>query len=239
MSVRFAPAPPLPSKKGILMAIVYCIENVKNGKKYVGVTTKTLKERWKIHCSDMKRKEAKERKLYSDMNRYGKDAFEIKELEETSDETRFGREKYWVGKLDTFKNGYNETCGGDGKMVTDESEDLLYASEYIEGMTVHEIAKRHNKDFLTIKNSLARSKIEIKSGQEFSVEKFGIKVDMLDMNGNYIMTFPSISSASAYLTSNGMLRGGAMYAWSHIKDACEGRNYRKSVAKHRWRYAEK
>ena len=221
------------------MAIVYVIKNEINGKMYVGVTTKTIEERWKQHLYDGKREKMLKRKFYSDLSIYGEGAFSISELEDVEDDKRFQKEQYWVDRLDTFKNGYNETYGGDGRKTTGKEEDSVIASDYNKGMTITEIAIKSGKDCHTIRNSLTRSNVDVKSSQELSAIRNGKKVDMLDMEGNYITTFQSIESASNYLISNGMVCGdNARFVWGHIKDVCEGRNYRKSVAKHKWRYAE-
>ena len=41
------------------MYIVYKITNVLNGKIYIGITTRTLEERWQQHCYDALKKQAK------------------------------------------------------------------------------------------------------------------------------------------------------------------------------------
>ena len=47
------------------------------------------------------------------MNKYGYAAFNIEELETVEDKRNLNlREIFWIDKLDTFENGYNETKGG-------------------------------------------------------------------------------------------------------------------------------
>lgn len=221
------------------MAVIYVIKNEKNGKMYVGATTKSIKERWWYHRKDARLDRCKDRKLYSAMREFGEDAFSVSEIEVVDDSLRFEKEQYWIEKLGTYIDGYNETCGGAGRQITDKRDDDYVAKEYANGRTIREISEELGRDTHTIKTSLLRKNVETKSGQEMTAIRNGKKVDMLDMDGNYITTFQSIASASNYLVSNGMVSGNTRFVWGHIKDACEGRNYRKSVAKHKWRYAEK
>lgn len=80
---------------------------------YIGVTTKTLEKRFAAHLS-CARNGAKQH-LYSAMKFYGAGNFEIEAIDtaETKEEM-FLKEQYWIDKLDTYMNGYNETIGGQG-----------------------------------------------------------------------------------------------------------------------------
>lgn len=99
--------------------IVYVIENKINNTKYIGKTSRELNKRWNEHKSDAKFK--KHIYLYRAMNKYGIDNFEIRILEKIKsnnlEEFNYKLselEKDYITKFDTYKNGYNETLGGDG-----------------------------------------------------------------------------------------------------------------------------
>lgn len=87
---------------------VYCIENTLNGKRYIGITTRTIKERFAEHCKA---------KSYigKAIRKYGVENFKLYELAvANSREELCNLEVYYIEKYNTFKNGYNQTIGGDG-----------------------------------------------------------------------------------------------------------------------------
>jgi hypothetical protein len=43
------------------------------------------------------------------MRKYGRENFSFQILEECSEDKLAEREIYWINKLNTYKNGYNET----------------------------------------------------------------------------------------------------------------------------------
>lgn len=78
------------------------------------------------------------RPLYSAIRKYGIENFKIEEIEECSDVIVNEREVYWIEKLQTFKNGYNATMGGDGKHYLDYD---LICETYLEVKNLKETAK--------------------------------------------------------------------------------------------------
>lgn len=219
------------------MAVIYVITNEKNGKQYVGATKQTLEKRWKQHCSDMKRSRCSGRKLYSDMAMFGTENFTVKEIETVNDADRFGREQYWVKELKTYKNGYNETLGGDGKYFVDEGFDKLILKTYREKGTIYETAKSVGLDQWTVKRSLKRSGAEIKTSKEIMVERHAIPVDMLSLEGELERSFDSLASAEKFIRDSGLAKGGSYGESRHIKDVCNGK--RKTAARHKWRFASR
>lgn len=93
--------------------IVYKATNKINNKVYIGITTKTLEHRMKIHLRDSKNKDTY---FYRAIRKYGFDNFTweiidtastVKELEE--------KEKYYISIYNSFDNkelGYNTQSGG-------------------------------------------------------------------------------------------------------------------------------
>lgn len=94
--------------------LIYMIENILNGKFYIGKTVKTVEERFKQHIRCAKR--GVNRKLYDTMNHYGIDQFVFYVIEDNiqSEDVLNEREKYWITKLNAIENGYNMAEGGDG-----------------------------------------------------------------------------------------------------------------------------
>lgn len=90
---------------------VYVVENLVNGKIYVGQTT-DLKARENAHLN----KKRKHSIINSAVQKYGKESFEFILLESCiSQEQLNEREIYWINQLSTLSpNGYNLKEGGDG-----------------------------------------------------------------------------------------------------------------------------
>ena len=62
------------------MPYIYKITNNINGKIYIGMTYRTVQERWKEHQNDCNRRQAENRPLYRAMNKYGIENFSIEVL---------------------------------------------------------------------------------------------------------------------------------------------------------------
>lgn len=99
---------------------VYIITNLKKDSRnqYIGIANNILR-RWNEHkdkAKHPKRKDDQEKVLYKAMRKYGIENFSIEVLEEIDKndiEKMKEREIYWIGKLNTYYKGYNETKGGD------------------------------------------------------------------------------------------------------------------------------
>nr|DAU59198.1 MAG TPA: intron associated endonuclease [Crassvirales sp.] len=53
------------------------------------------------------------------MNKYGIENFKVEKLIQCDPEELDTYEKLFIDKLDTYKNGYNATKGGDGSILFD------------------------------------------------------------------------------------------------------------------------
>ena len=94
---------------------IYTITNNINKKKYVGLSKNCIK-RWYEHKENAKRPKKPYQfrvPLYNAMRKYGIDNFTFEIIEECSQDELKEREIYWIKELDTYKNGYNATLGGD------------------------------------------------------------------------------------------------------------------------------
>ena len=94
---------------------IYCIENIINHKKYIGLSKNCLK-RWQDHYSKSYhsvREDDLNKPLYKAMKKYGRENFSFTIIEECPIEKLQEREIYWINFLDTYNNGYNATKGGD------------------------------------------------------------------------------------------------------------------------------
>lgn len=143
---------------------IYVITNQINGKQYVGLSKNCLK-RWFDHYSKSyhsTKKEDKEKVLYMAMRKYGRDNFSFQIIEECPENKLSEREKYWINKLDTYKNGYNETLGGEtsgpknvhigeehGMAKLTEQDVIKCRKWYQEGKASKEIWEQYYKEIMT------------------------------------------------------------------------------------------
>lgn len=136
------------------MAIVYKITSPEN-KCYVGTTTRDLKSRIREHRYWSKKR--KYNLIYEDMKKYGFDKFEFSLLETCDDSKRFEREAFWISELNTFKNGYNKSNGGQGPSgFCPTKEQRINSSKQMKRL--HKDPKFLKKLRAITKNSEAQSK---------------------------------------------------------------------------------
>lgn len=102
------------------MTKIYKITNSRNGKVYVGQTTKTLEQRLTQHFYAA-RETGRQKKFYEDIVKYGTDSFSIELIEECPDEAADVVESYWIYKLDTINSGYNSCLSYGQNRVSKES----------------------------------------------------------------------------------------------------------------------
>jgi len=104
--------------------IIYC--HTLNEKKYVGYTSKILEERLQDHIEEAL--DGSDRHFHRAIRKYGVENIISEVLADSSNKDDAKRlEENFIEKLDTFKNGYNMTRGGDGgntleKYTSDEME---------------------------------------------------------------------------------------------------------------------
>lgn len=98
---------------------IYCIENKMNHKKYIGLTTRSIKERFSEHCkADTVIGEA--------IRKYGVDNFMCYEVDNAQSKNELSElEVHYIHHFGTLKDGYNCTIGGDGVKYDDTVEVLL------------------------------------------------------------------------------------------------------------------
>lgn len=98
---------------------IYCIENKINHKKYIGLTTRSIEERFSEHCkADTVIGEA--------IRKYGVDNFICYEVDKAQSKSELSElEVHYIHHFGTLKDGYNCTIGGDGVKYDDSVEVLL------------------------------------------------------------------------------------------------------------------
>lgn len=97
--------------------LVYMLTNRVNGKRYIGVTTTSLKRRVQFHVLDAKNKS--EKVLARAIRCYGIESFDAVVLyEAASKEEMFAVERGLIAAHGTYvPNGYNRSLGGEGNRI--------------------------------------------------------------------------------------------------------------------------
>lgn len=125
--------------------VVYCVNNIINDKKYIGITTRTIDERFNEHCKANSI-------IGKAISKYGKNNFRIYQLDSAdSKQSLFELEKYFINKYDTYKNGYNATIGGEG-VVGDIFIDVLLDSNQKKFVN---FVNKYNKNDIDVNNATA------------------------------------------------------------------------------------
>lgn len=203
------------------MPYIYKITNDINGKIYIGKTLKTVKERWKEHCSDYQKERYEKRPLYSAMKKYGVENFYIEEIEECSDKVLSEREKYWIEYYGSFKYGYNATLGGDGKPYADY--ELIY-NLWINGLGINKIQEITKYNPKTIRNVLTNYGIIKEVRQTRGIKSHYKAVVCIDKDTDEIIeVFLSVGEAEKKYPTG-----------KHITDVCKGK--RKTAGGYKWKY---
>lgn len=154
---------------------VYLIENIINGKVYVGWTSQSLNKRLQQHSRST-------RVIGKAIKHHGIDSFVIKELESfDTRESALKSEIYWVDfyKANTYNLGYNCTCGGDDSPRT-RNVDVYKTNEFKDKMRTNAV-KQHSDSIkrkthvcgirnywasLSNEERLARSMISVTNGKK-------------------------------------------------------------------------
>ena len=94
---------------------IYKIENLINGKVYIGQSN-DIERRFSQHQSSYEQERFSDKPLYKAFAKYGIENFSFTIIEECSVEQLNEKEKFWIAELKTLthQNGYNITAGGNG-----------------------------------------------------------------------------------------------------------------------------
>jgi len=107
---------------------VYLIKNTVNSKCYVGVTKRTVEDRWKLHKKDAAGQRSVQT-IHNAIRKYGVNEFEISEIDSAENiPDLYEKEKYWIAYYNTKLFGYNETNGGEGTLglkLSKERKEIL------------------------------------------------------------------------------------------------------------------
>ena len=94
---------------------IYKIKTTASTKVYIGQTTKSIAERYKMHLAAMNMESKKTLHLYLAMHKYGVETFSIEQIDTANSQEELDKkEQYWIDFYDSINNGYNMMAGGSG-----------------------------------------------------------------------------------------------------------------------------
>lgn len=107
---------------------IYCIENIVNGKKYIG-QSRDIKHRFSTHKMNLNKNIHANVHLQSAWNMYGAESFKFYIIEECTASDLDDKEIYYIQIYNSMQDGYNLNAGGQGipeyKHTPEEIEKMI------------------------------------------------------------------------------------------------------------------
>jgi group I intron endonuclease len=135
---------------------IYCIENLVNGKKYIGQSCHVYR-RWVEHRGKLRRNEYKNYPIQNAWNKYGEENFIFYLVEECKQEDCDNREIFYIREMHSHidSDGYNIGLGGEGGYMRGRFGELHHRY----GVSLSEETKKKMR-----KPRTEEGKINIKNG---------------------------------------------------------------------------
>ena len=135
---------------------IYKITNNLNKHSYIGQSVR-IEHRWKEHKSPYNWKRESKKPLYLAFQKYGIENFTFEVLEECEREKLSEREKYWISFYNTYKNGYNQTSGGEDNAGENHPNHKLTSQDVINIRIRYNNHERKKNVFLDYNNRIGES----------------------------------------------------------------------------------
>ena len=112
------------------MTTIYCIHCITTGKKYVGLTRQPVENRIKQHFKEWNGRNPREkrRRLYSAMEKYGRENFIWGIITECEDSLGKQEEMCYIKSLNAYPQGYNCDWGGSSCVHSPETRAKMSAT---------------------------------------------------------------------------------------------------------------
>ena len=194
----------------IIMVGIYKIENLINGKVYIGQSV-NIEERWQSHKAIVinkanSYKTTLQYPLYLALDKYGLENFKFEIIEECGLNELDEREQYWISYFhswidDPQSNGYNITLGGKGVQKTTEEQINYIVDLWESKKSTKEICELTNLDKHTVLKYLKSfsKTYTVQESKRRGVIINGIAhttpVNKYDYTGKLISTYPNRETA--------------------------------------------
>lgn len=178
--------------------VIYKITNTIDGKSYVGKTTGDATKRFERHC----RPSSRCTKLAAAIKKYGRIHFTLDILDKCTSESELNqKEIYWIEKLNTVKEGYNLTLGGDGGLLSEETKKKISVARLGSkaSLLTRKNFSENRKGHL---NSKAKPVVVIQDGIETTFKCLKYAADFYSINYS---TARSIAQGQNTQTRNGLI----------------------------------
>lgn len=122
------------------MKAIYSIQNLINGKIYIGQTS-DLDIRWNRHKNQLRKNKHINKHLQNAWNKYGEENFKFDIIKKCSDEDNLNKlEQYYIKEYNSnnTKFGYNLTSGGEGYCLNESVKKQISISKRGQGSTLSE-----------------------------------------------------------------------------------------------------
>lgn len=141
---------------------IYIIKNKVNDKVYIGQTTLSVRERFNSHMKPSTHKRRSSYKIYNAMSKYGSDKFYYEVLEENVEIDKLDDlEIKYIEEYDSYRNGYNSTKGGDGRIINKIEDEEKVVELIKSGVKLEEVAEMFDVHEYTIRRLLDKLNIKI------------------------------------------------------------------------------
>lgn len=191
-----------------IIGSIYRIENILNGKNYIGQTTRDINLRFKEHILESKNPKTR---LHIAMHRYGIENFKLYLLDKCPISELNTKEIYYINMYDSYVEGYNSTKGGGNTKsrlfsLEDSRQEIL--DLYTEDKySINTIAKSYNVDKKVIKNLIIACGYQLRPVKQLIlnqleedelIQKFNLGISLNKLSSQYDV---SSSTLKRYLES--------------------------------------
>lgn len=194
------------------MTGIYIIENLINGKKYIG-QAENIGSRWTTHIRRGSGLEnGRTELLYQAMQKYGLSNFSFRILEECNITELDEREAYWIKEYNTYvynpnSNGYNVLPGGSSNRIISDDAIKYIVKLWDSGLTIgeiHEKVKFCNETITNILKNHAPSYNSEESNLRTIIRPVGqsVRINKYNLKCELVGSYPSINAAAESINTD-------------------------------------